>query len=69
MDLNARVEVNCERKDGQTENRMPILHLAKADVTKKKKKEKKKGKSCCPECCFINKLLRSRRQELSSKQN
>ena len=34
MDLNARVDVNCGRKDGrmdgQTENRMPISHLAKA---------------------------------------
>ena len=41
MDLNARVEVNCGRKDEQTdgrtdrwmENRTPILHLAKAGVT------------------------------------
>ena len=41
MDLNARVEVNCRRKDGrtdglkdgQTENRMPISHLAKAGLT------------------------------------
>ena len=38
MDLNARVDVNCGRKDGQTdgrtENRMPISHLAKAGATK-----------------------------------
>ena len=38
MDLNARVDVNCGRKDGrmdgQTENRMPISHLAKVGATK-----------------------------------
>ena len=34
MDLNARVDVNCERKDGLTdgltENWKPISHIAKA---------------------------------------
>ena len=32
MDLKARVDVNCERKeaDGQTENRAPMSHSAKA---------------------------------------
>ena len=35
MDLNARVDVNCGRKDGRTENRKPISHLAKAGATKK----------------------------------
>ena len=39
MDLNARVDVNCGRKDippdGQTETWTPILHLAKAGETKK----------------------------------
>ena len=34
MDLNARVDVNCGRKDGLTENRTPISHLAKAGETK-----------------------------------
>ena len=34
MDLNARVNVNCGRKDGRTENRTPISHLAKAGATK-----------------------------------
>ena len=38
MDLTARVDINCGRKDGlkdrQTENRTPILHLAKAGATK-----------------------------------
>ena len=46
MDLNARVDVNCGRKDGQTdgrmdgwtdgrmENGMTISHLAKAGATK-----------------------------------
>ena len=46
MDLNARVDVNCGWKDGQmerlmdgqTENRTPISHLAKAGATKKSKK-------------------------------
>ena len=37
MDLNARVNVHCGRKDGRTdgltENRTPISHLAKADAT------------------------------------
>ena len=33
MDLNARVDVNCGRKNGRTENRMPISHLAKAGAT------------------------------------
>ena len=41
MDLNARVDVNCGRKDGRTdglaegrtENRTPISHLAKAGAT------------------------------------
>ena len=40
MDLNARVDVNCGRKDGRmdglTENRTPISHLAKAGATKMK---------------------------------
>ena len=35
MDLNARVDVNCGRKDGRTEHRTPISHLAKAGATKK----------------------------------
>ena len=34
MDLNARVDVNCGRKDGLMDNRTPILHLAKAGATK-----------------------------------
>ena len=34
MDLNARVDVNCGRKDGRTENRTPISHFAKAGATK-----------------------------------
>ena len=34
MDLNARVDVNCGQKDGRTENRTPISHLAKACATK-----------------------------------
>ena len=34
MDLNARVDVNCGRKDGRTENWKPISHLAKAGATK-----------------------------------
>ena len=33
MDLNARVDVNCGWKDGRTENRTPISHLAKAGET------------------------------------
>ena len=33
MDLNARDDVNCRRKDGRTKNRMPISHLAKAGAT------------------------------------
>ena len=33
MDLNANVDINCGRKDGQTENVTPILHLAKAVST------------------------------------
>ena len=40
MDLNARVDVNCGRKDGRkdgrTENRTPISYLAKAGASKKK---------------------------------
>ena len=40
MDLNARVDVNCGRKDrrtdGLTENRTPISHLAEASATKTK---------------------------------
>ena len=35
MDLKARVDVNCERKDGLTENRTPMSHTAKAGATKK----------------------------------
>ena len=38
MDLNARVDVNCGRKEGQMENLTPISHLAKADATKMVKK-------------------------------
>ena len=46
MDVNARVDVNCGRKDGRmdgrtngltdrrTENRTPMSHLAKAGATK-----------------------------------
>ena len=38
MDLNARVDVHCGRKDRRmdrwTENRTPISHLAKAVATK-----------------------------------
>ena len=34
MDLKARVDVNCEQKDGQTENRTPMVHTAKVGVTK-----------------------------------
>ena len=34
MDVKTRVDVNCERKGGRTENRMPVSHLAKADATK-----------------------------------
>ena len=46
MDLNARVDVNCGRKDGRTDgrtdrqtdkNRTPISHLAKAGATKNSK--------------------------------
>ena len=41
MDIHARVDVNCGRKDGRTngqtdgrtENRAPISHLAKAGAT------------------------------------
>ena len=39
MDLNARVDINCGRKDGRTdlrtENRTPLSHHAKAGATKK----------------------------------
>ena len=34
MDFSASVDVNCGRRDGLTENRTPISHLAKAGVTK-----------------------------------
>ena len=34
MDLKARVDVNCEQKDGQMENRTPMSHTAKAGATK-----------------------------------
>ena len=40
MDLKARVDINCKRKDGWTENQTPMLHTAKAGATKKKKKNK-----------------------------
>ena len=40
MDLNARVDVNCGRKDGRTENRTPISHLAKAVATIKQVRQK-----------------------------
>ena len=33
MDINARVDVDCERKDGQMEIRASISHLAKAGMT------------------------------------
>ena len=33
MDLKARVDVHCERKDGRTENRTPMSHTAKAGAT------------------------------------
>ena len=44
MDLNARIDVNCGRKDermdgltdGRKENRTPISHLATAGATKMK---------------------------------
>ena len=32
--LNARVDLYCGRKDGRTENRTPISHLAKVGATK-----------------------------------
>ena len=34
MDLNARVDVNYERKDGRTENRTSISHLTDVGATK-----------------------------------
>ena len=41
MDLNATVDVNCERMDvlteGRRENQMPILHPAKAGATTREK--------------------------------
>ena len=37
MDLNARVYVNCGRKDGRTENRAPISHFGKVGATEKDK--------------------------------
>ena len=40
MDLNARFDVNCGRKDGRTENRTPISHLAKAVATIKQVQHK-----------------------------
>ena len=33
MDLNARVDVNCGRKDGRMENCTPTSHLATAGAT------------------------------------
>ena len=33
MDLKARVDVNCGRRDGLTENRTHMPHTAKADAT------------------------------------
>ena len=36
MDLNVRVDVNCGRKGGRTENRTPVWHLAKAGAKKTK---------------------------------
>ena len=45
MDLNATVDVNCEREDGRTacwtENRTPISPLAKAGATKNDTDERK----------------------------
>ena len=35
MDFNARVDVNCDRKDRRTENRTPILDLAKVSPIKR----------------------------------
>ena len=47
MDLNARVDVNCGRKDGRTdgrtENRTPISHLAKAGATKSRSRLNAEG--------------------------
>ena len=34
MDLKTRADVNCEWKDGRTENLTPMSHPAKADATK-----------------------------------
>lgn len=34
MDLKARVDVNCERTDGRTENRMRMSHLATTGASK-----------------------------------
>ena len=42
MDLNARVDINCGRKDGRTKNRTPISHLAKAGATKRRRGREKK---------------------------
>ena len=36
MNFNARVDVNCGQKDGRTENRTPISHLAEAGAKKMK---------------------------------
>ena len=41
MDLNARVDVNCGRKDERTETRTTISHLAKAGATKMNSTEHK----------------------------
>ena len=47
MDFNARVDINCERKDrlteGWTENPMAISHLAKAGATKTQLKNMEGG--------------------------
>ena len=38
MDLKTRVDVNCEQKDGRTENQTPTSHTAKAGATKRNKR-------------------------------
>ena len=57
MDLNARVDVNCGRKDGQTENWTPISHLAKAGATKidplRKESNYKNGRGVSTECVTL----------------
>ena len=59
MDLNARVDKNCGRKDGQTENQRPILHLVKAGATKIVDGKMDGGKTGC----HYGTLLKQVRQE------